>query len=147
MRPNILWRNNSHHKPTFSYPYIGTSLVGGIQAGFSIDKTSTWSFTFTSFSINHLSQSSHAPIISPRNKQSNKKSWISSNKNKIPFHHYYADLPRLLFLILALSNLVSFSSDLLGDLNNYTPANLKYFPTQQARMIFLICIFNSMVCP
>lgn len=41
MRPNVLWRNNSHHKPSFSYPYIGTSLVGGIQGGFSIDKTST----------------------------------------------------------------------------------------------------------
>ena len=56
---------------------------------------------------------------------SNNPLGISSDSDKIPFHPYYTikDILGALFIILILLILVLFSPDLLGDPDNYTPAN------------------------
>src|SRR3712207_7349031 len=56
---------------------------------------------------------------------SNNPSGIPSDIDKIPFHPYYTikDILGFLLLILLLLTLVLFSPDLLGDPDNYTPAN------------------------
>ncbi|VFV40690.1 cytochrome b [Lynx pardinus] len=56
---------------------------------------------------------------------SNNPSGITSDSDKIPFHPYYTikDILGLLVLILTLILLVLFSPDLLGDPDNYIPAN------------------------
>ena len=56
---------------------------------------------------------------------SNNPTGISSDIDKIPFHPYYTikDILGALFIILILLILVLFSPDLLGDPDNYTPAN------------------------
>ncbi|TEA30350.1 hypothetical protein DBR06_SOUSAS17110005 [Sousa chinensis] len=56
---------------------------------------------------------------------SNNPTGIPSNTDKIQFHPYYTvkDILDALLLILALLVLALFSPDLLGNPDNYTPAN------------------------
>ena len=56
---------------------------------------------------------------------SNNPSGITSDSDKSPFHPYYTikDILGALLLLLILISLVLFSPDLLGDPDNYTPAN------------------------
>nr|YP_009114756.1 cytochrome b [Indri indri]AII98234.1 cytochrome b [Indri indri]AII98273.1 cytochrome b [Indri indri]AII98468.1 cytochrome b [Indri indri]AII98493.1 cytochrome b [Indri indri]AII98583.1 cytochrome b [Indri indri] len=107
-------------------PYVGTDLVEWIWGGFSVDKaTLTRFFAFhfilpfiiTAFVMIHL--------LFLHETGSNNPLGIPSNSDKIPFHPYYTikDLVGLILLILPLMTLVFFSPDLLGDPDNYTPAN------------------------
>nr|ABN15085.1 cytochrome b [Fukomys sp. PAVD-2007] len=107
-------------------PYIGTSLVEWIWGGFSVDKaTLTRFFAFhfilpfiiTALTVVHL--------LFLHETGSNNPSGIDSNSDKIPFHPYYSikDFMGFLFVLVILLALVLFSPDLLGDPNNYTPAN------------------------
>ena len=56
---------------------------------------------------------------------SNNPTGIPSDTDKIPFHPYYTikDILGAILLILILMLLVLFTPDLLGDPDNYTPAN------------------------
>ena len=56
---------------------------------------------------------------------SNNPTGIPSDADKIPFHPYYTikDILGILLLVLFLMLLVLFAPDLLGDPDNYTPAN------------------------
>ena len=56
---------------------------------------------------------------------SNNPTGIPSNTDKIPFHPYYTikDILGTLLLILASLILALFSPNLLGDTDNYIPAN------------------------
>nr|ABN15064.1 cytochrome b [Fukomys sp. PAVD-2007] len=107
-------------------PYIGTSLVEWIWGGFSVDKaTLTRFFAFhfilpfiiTALTVVHL--------LFLHETGSNNPSGIDSDSDKIPFHPYYSikDFMGLLFVFVILLALVLFSPDLLGDPDNYTPAN------------------------
>nr|AEP21961.1 cytochrome b [Pecari tajacu] len=107
-------------------PYIGTDLVEWIWGGFSVDKaTLTRFFTFhfilpfiiTALVIVHL--------LFLHETGSNNPTGIPSNMDKIPFHPYYTikDILGATLMILTLLLLVLFSPDLLGDPDNYTPAN------------------------
>nr|ABN15070.1 cytochrome b [Fukomys sp. PAVD-2007] len=107
-------------------PYIGTSLVEWIWGGFSVDKaTLTRFFAFhfilpfiiTALTVVHL--------LFLHETGSNNPSGIDSNSDKIPFHPYYSikDFMGFLFVFVILLTLVLFSPDLLGDPDNYTPAN------------------------
>nr|P41289.1 RecName: Full=Cytochrome b; AltName: Full=Complex III subunit 3; AltName: Full=Complex III subunit III; AltName: Full=Cytochrome b-c1 complex subunit 3; AltName: Full=Ubiquinol-cytochrome-c reductase complex cytochrome b subunit [Megaptera novaeangliae]CAA53260.1 cytochrome b [Megaptera novaeangliae] len=107
-------------------PYIGTTLVEWIWGGFSVDKaTLTRFFAFhfilpfiiTALAIVHL--------IFLHETGSNNPTGIPSNMDKIPFHPYYTikDTLGALLLILTLLMLTLFAPDLLGDPDNYTPAN------------------------
>nr|ABN15050.1 cytochrome b [Fukomys sp. PAVD-2007]ABN15051.1 cytochrome b [Fukomys sp. PAVD-2007]ALF06691.1 cytochrome b [Fukomys damarensis] len=107
-------------------PYIGTSLVEWIWGGFSVDKaTLTRFFAFhfilpfiiTALTVVHL--------LFLHETGSNNPSGIDSDSDKIPFHPYYTikDFMGFLFVFIILLALVLFSPDLLGDPDNYTPAN------------------------
>nr|ADH16730.1 cytochrome b [Neophocaena phocaenoides]ADW95760.1 cytochrome b [Neophocaena phocaenoides]ADW95761.1 cytochrome b [Neophocaena phocaenoides]ADW95762.1 cytochrome b [Neophocaena phocaenoides]ADW95763.1 cytochrome b [Neophocaena phocaenoides] len=107
-------------------PYIGSTLVEWIWGGFSVDKaTLTRFFAFhfilpfiiTALMIVHL--------LFLHETGSNNPTGIPSNMDMIPFHPYYTikDILGILLLILILLTLTLFSPDLLGDPDNYVPAN------------------------
>nr|YP_007626796.1 cytochrome b [Spalax carmeli]AEP83247.1 cytochrome b [Spalax carmeli] len=107
-------------------PYVGTTLVEWIWGGFSVDKaTLTRFFAFhfilpfiiTALVVVHL--------LFLHETGSSNPSGLDSNADKIPFHPYFTikDTLGALMLTIILMTLVLFSPDLLGDPDNYTPAN------------------------
>nr|ALJ53311.1 cytochrome b [Xanthonycticebus pygmaeus] len=107
-------------------PYIGMNLVEWIWGGFSVDKaTLTRFFAFHFILPFIITALVMIHLIFLHETGSNNPSGISSDSDKIPFHPYYSfkDLLGAIFLLTTLSALVLFSPDLLGDPDNYTPAN------------------------
>nr|ABV57076.1 cytochrome b [Mellivora capensis] len=107
-------------------PYIGTNLVEWIWGGFSVDKaTLTWFFAFHFILPFIISALAAVHLLFLHETGSNNPSGTPSNSDHIPFHPYYSiqDILGALFLILVLMVLVLFSPDLLGDPDNYIPAN------------------------
>nr|ACR39835.1 cytochrome b [Bubalus bubalis]ARF03562.1 cytochrome b [Bubalus bubalis] len=107
-------------------PYIGTSLVEWIWGGFSVDKaTLTRFFAFHFILPFIITALAMVHLLFLHETGSNNPTGISSDTDKIPFHPYYTikDILGALLLILALMLLVLFAPDLLGDPDNYTPAN------------------------
>nr|AAK26692.1 cytochrome b [Sylvicapra grimmia] len=107
-------------------PYIGTNLVEWIWGGFSVDKaTLTRFFAFHFIFPFIIAALAMVHLLFLHETGSNNPTGISSDADKIPFHPYYTikDILGALLLILALMTLVLFSPDLLGDPDNYPPAN------------------------
>nr|BAJ05976.1 cytochrome b [Lepus brachyurus] len=107
-------------------PYIGATLVEWIWGGFSVDKaTLTRFFAFHFILPFIIAALVMIHLLFLPETGSNNPSGIPSDSDKIPFHPYYTikDLLGFLSLILLLLLLVLFSPDLLGDPDNYTPAN------------------------
>nr|ALJ53352.1 cytochrome b [Galagoides demidoff] len=107
-------------------PYMGSTLVEWIWGGFSVDKaTLTRSFAFHFILPFIIMAMAMIHLLFLHETGSNNPSGISSDSDKIPFHPYYTikDLLGLIILLLTLFSLVMFSPDLLGDPDNYTPAN------------------------
>nr|ALJ53327.1 cytochrome b [Xanthonycticebus pygmaeus] len=107
-------------------PYIGMNLVEWIWGGFSVDKaTLTRFFAFHFILPFIITALAMIHLIFLHETGSNNPSGVSSDSDKIPFHPYYSfkDLLGAIFLLTTLSVLVLFSPDLLGDPDNYTPAN------------------------
>nr|QOE76377.1 cytochrome b [Stenocephalemys albocaudata] len=107
-------------------PYVGTTLVEWIWGGFSVDKaTLTRFFAFhfilpfiiTALVIVHL--------LFLHETGSNNPTGLNSDSDKIPFHPYYTikDILGVILMFTLLVILVLFFPDLLGDPDNYTPAN------------------------
>nr|AAV85614.1 cytochrome b [Aratinga weddellii] len=107
-------------------PYIGHTLVEWAWGGFSVDNpTLTRFFTLhfllpfmiTSLVLIHL--------IFLHESGSNNPLGISSNCDKIPFHPYFSlkDLLGFMIMLFLLTTLALFSPNLLGDPENFTPAN------------------------
>nr|AAT09457.1 cytochrome b [Lepus oiostolus] len=107
-------------------PYIGTTLVEWIWGGFSVDKaTLTRFFAFHFILPFIIAALVMIHLLFLHETGSNTPSGIPSDSDKIPFHPYYTikDALGFLMLVLLLMLLVLFSPDLLGDPDNYTPAN------------------------
>nr|CAB65746.1 cytochrome b [Lepus sinensis] len=107
-------------------PYIGTTLVEWISGGFSVDKaTLTRFFAFHFILPFIIAALVMVHLLFLHKTGSNNPSGIPWDSDKIPFHPYYTikDTLGFLILILLLLLLVLFSPDLLGDPDNYTPAN------------------------
>nr|ABM47031.1 cytochrome b [Avahi occidentalis]ABM47032.1 cytochrome b [Avahi occidentalis] len=107
-------------------PYIGSNLVEWIWGGFSVDKaTLTRFFAFHFILPFIITALVMIHLLFLHETGSNNPLGISSNPDKIPFHPYYMtkDLLGAILLILPLMILVLFFPDLLGDPDNYTPAN------------------------
>nr|YP_005255227.1 cytochrome b [Corynorhinus rafinesquii]AEL16743.1 cytochrome b [Corynorhinus rafinesquii] len=107
-------------------PYIGTDLVEWIWGGFSVDKaTLTRFFAFHFLLPFIISAMVMVHLLFLHETGSNNPMGIPSNMDMIPFHPYYTikDLLGLLAMITVLLTLVLFSPDMLGDPDNYTPAN------------------------
>nr|UEK25180.1 cytochrome b [Spilogale pygmaea] len=107
-------------------PYIGTNMVEWIWGGFSVDKaTLTRFFAFHFILPFIISALAMVHLLFLHETGSNNPSGMVSNSDKIPFHPYHTikDILGALLLILTLTILVLFSPDMLGDPDNYTPAN------------------------
>nr|AGN31160.1 cytochrome b [Thrichomys inermis] len=107
-------------------PYIGPTLVEWIWGGFSVDKATLTRFFAFHFILPFIITALVAiHLLFLHETGSNNPSGLNSNSDKIPFHPYYTikDILGLLLMFLALLSLTLFSPDLLGDPDNYTPAN------------------------
>nr|ADB82669.1 cytochrome b [Uta stansburiana]ADB82711.1 cytochrome b [Uta stansburiana]ADB82712.1 cytochrome b [Uta stansburiana]ADB82713.1 cytochrome b [Uta stansburiana] len=107
-------------------PYIGTTLVEWIWGGFSVDNaTLTRFFTFHFLLPFIIIGVSMIHLLFLHETGSNNPTGLASNTDKIPFHPYfsYKDLLGALLLILLLLLLALFSPNLLGDPENFSPAN------------------------
>nr|AGN31150.1 cytochrome b [Thrichomys laurenteus] len=107
-------------------PYIGPTLVEWIWGGFSVDKATLTRFFAFHFILPFIITALVAiHLFFLHETGSNNPSGLNSNSDKIPFHPYYTikDILGLLLMLLTLLSLTLFSPDLLGDPDNYTPAN------------------------
>nr|APC60750.1 cytochrome b [Geocapromys brownii] len=107
-------------------PYIGPTLVEWIWGGFSVDKaTLTRFFAFHFILPFIIAAMVMIHLLFLHETGSNNPSGLNSDSDKIPFHPYYTikDILGLMMMILTLCMLILFSPDLLGDPDNYTPAN------------------------
>nr|YP_010614662.1 cytochrome b [Dysalotus oligoscolus]WAS35237.1 cytochrome b [Dysalotus oligoscolus] len=107
-------------------PYVGTMLVEWIWGGFSVDNATLtrffafhflFPFVILAMTILHL--------LFLHETGSNNPIGLNSNTDKVSFHPYfsYKDLLGFAVLLVALASLALFSPNLLGDPDNFTPAN------------------------
>nr|AER36139.1 cytochrome b [Thunnus orientalis] len=107
-------------------PYVGTTLVEWIWGGFSVDNA-----TLTRFFALHflfplvIAAMTILHLLFLHETGSNNPIGLNSNADKISFHPYfsYKDLLGFVILLVALASLALFSPNLLGDPDNFTPAN------------------------
>nr|AHD26518.1 cytochrome b [Zapus princeps oregonus] len=107
-------------------PYIGSTLVEWIWGGFSVDKaTLTRFFAFHFILPFIIAAMAIVHLLFLHETGSNNPLGLVSDTDKIPFHPYYTikDALGVMLMLLFLLSLVLFSPDLLGDPDNYTPAN------------------------
>nr|ABI37078.1 cytochrome b [Alticola semicanus]AHM94883.1 cytochrome b [Alticola semicanus]AHM94884.1 cytochrome b [Alticola semicanus]AHM94885.1 cytochrome b [Alticola semicanus]AHM94980.1 cytochrome b [Alticola semicanus] len=107
-------------------PYIGTTLVEWIWGGFSVDKaTLTRFFAFHFILPFIIAALVIVHLLFLHETGSNNPTGLNSDADKIPFHPYYTikDFLGALLLLMALMILALFFPDVLGDPDNYTPAN------------------------
>nr|AGE35487.1 cytochrome b [Heliobolus lugubris] len=107
-------------------PYMGSTLVEWIWGGFAVDNaTLTRFFTFHFLFPFIILGMSMVHLIFLHETGSNNPTGLNSNSDKIPFHPYYSfkDLLGALLMLFILLYLSLFSPNLLGDPENFTPAN------------------------
>nr|ABS81372.1 cytochrome b [Pionus cyanescens]ABS81373.1 cytochrome b [Pionus cyanescens]ABS81374.1 cytochrome b [Pionus chalcopterus] len=107
-------------------PYIGQTLVEWAWGGFSVDNPTLTRFFTLHFLLPFMITSLvliHLTFL--HESGSNNPLGIPSNCDKIPFHPYFSlkDLLGFMIMLLLLSTLALFSPNLLGDPENFTPAN------------------------
>nr|CDL89879.1 Cytochrome b [Chrysichthys sianenna]CDL89887.1 Cytochrome b [Chrysichthys sianenna] len=107
-------------------PYVGDALVQWIWGGFSVDNATLTRFFAFHFLLPFLVVAAtllHALFLHETG--SNNPIGLNSDADKIPFHPYfsYKDLLGFAALAVALLSLALFSPNLLGDPENFTPAN------------------------
>nr|YP_010568094.1 cytochrome b [Kalophrynus palmatissimus]UZC57488.1 cytochrome b [Kalophrynus palmatissimus] len=107
-------------------PYIGNELVQWIWGGFSVDNaTLTRFFTFHFILPFLIAGASMIHLLFLHQTGSSNPTGLNSNPDKVPFHAFYSYKDALGFIILltALTALSTFAPNLLGDPDNFTPAN------------------------
>nr|AAY22036.1 cytochrome b [Regulus ignicapilla]AAY22038.1 cytochrome b [Regulus ignicapilla]AAY22040.1 cytochrome b [Regulus ignicapilla] len=107
-------------------PYIGQTLVEWAWGGFSVDNPTLTRFFALHFLLPFLIAGLtlvHLTFLHETG--SNNPLGIPSDCDKIPFHPYYStkDFLGFLLLFVPLAALALFSPNLLGDPENFTPAN------------------------
>nr|QDA95913.1 cytochrome b [Caluromys derbianus]QDA95914.1 cytochrome b [Caluromys derbianus]QDA95915.1 cytochrome b [Caluromys derbianus] len=107
-------------------PYIGTTLVEWIWGGFSVDKATLTRFFAFHFILPFIIMALViVHLLFLHETGSNNPTGMNSDMDKIPFHPYYTikDALGLILMLLILLLLAMFSPDMLGDPDNFTPAN------------------------
>nr|YP_008080744.1 cytochrome b [Osteochilus salsburyi]AFQ31542.1 cytochrome b [Osteochilus salsburyi] len=107
-------------------PYIGDALVQWIWGGFSVDSaTLTRFFAFHFFFPFIIAAATLVHLLFLHETGSNNPMGLNSDADKISFHPYftYKDLLGFIIMLLAFTMLALFSPNLLGDPENFTPAN------------------------
>nr|ADZ28659.1 cytochrome b [Oligura castaneocoronata] len=107
-------------------PYIGQTLVEWLWGGFSVDNPTLTRFFAIHFLLPFLIVGLtlvHLTFLHETG--SNNPLGIPSDCDKIPFHPYYSvkDILGFAFMLIFLAALALFSPNLLGDPENFTPAN------------------------
>ncbi|APY20712.1 Cytochrome b apoenzyme (mitochondrion) [Aquarana catesbeiana] len=107
-------------------PYIGSDLVQWIWGGFSVDNaTLTRFFTFHFILPFIIAAASMIHLLFLHQTGSSNPTGLNSNLDKVSFHPYfsYKDLFGFTIMLGALAALSTFAPNLLGDPDNFTPAN------------------------
>nr|AAC35381.1 cytochrome b [Apaloderma vittatum] len=107
-------------------PYIGQTLVEWAWGGFSVDNPTLTRFFALHFLLPFMIAGLtliHLTFL--HESGSNNPLGIVSNSDKIPFHPYFSlkDILGFALMFLLLATLALFSPNLLGDPENFTPAN------------------------
>nr|YP_009318413.1 cytochrome b [Goura cristata]CEF52465.1 cytochrome b [Goura cristata minor]APA16982.1 cytochrome b [Goura cristata]ATZ68965.1 cytochrome b [Goura cristata]ATZ68978.1 cytochrome b [Goura cristata]ATZ68991.1 cytochrome b [Goura cristata] len=107
-------------------PYIGQTIVEWAWGGFSVDNPTLTRFFTLHFLLPFMIAGLtiiHLTFL--HESGSNNPLGISSNCDKIPFHPYFSlkDILGFMLMLLPLMTLALFSPNLLGDPENFTPAN------------------------
>nr|AIV00077.1 cytochrome b [Dasyurus hallucatus] len=107
-------------------PYIGTTLAEWIWGSFAVDKATLTRFFAFHFILPFIIMAlAVVHLLFLHETGSNNPSGINPDSDKIPFHPYYTikDALGFMLLLLVLLLLALFSPDLLGDPDNFSPAN------------------------
>nr|YP_009348565.1 cytochrome b [Puntius sahyadriensis]BAW87884.1 cytochrome b [Puntius sahyadriensis] len=107
-------------------PYMGDMLVQWIWGGFSVDNATLTRFFAFHFILPFIvAAMTMLHLLFLHETGSNNPMGLNSDADKIPFHPYftYKDLLGFIIMLLALASLALFSPNLLGDPENFTPAN------------------------
>nr|YP_010866005.1 cytochrome b [Panorpa curva]WGT92282.1 cytochrome b [Panorpa curva] len=107
-------------------PYLGTELVQWLWGGFAVDNaTLTRFFTFHFLLPFIVAAMTMIHLLFLHQTGSNNPLGLNSNLDKIPFHPYYTfkDLTGFFILLMLLTILTLLNPYLLGDPDNFTPAN------------------------
>nr|AFJ97128.1 cytochrome b [Galaxiella pusilla]AFJ97129.1 cytochrome b [Galaxiella pusilla]AFJ97130.1 cytochrome b [Galaxiella pusilla]AFJ97131.1 cytochrome b [Galaxiella pusilla] len=107
-------------------PYVGNELVQWIWGGFSVDNaTLTRFFAFHFLFPFVIAGATILHLLFLHETGSNNPAGLNSDADKISFHPYfsYKDLLGFVTLLLSLTALALFSPNLLGDSENFIPAN------------------------
>nr|AFX67394.1 cytochrome b [Melanotaenia trifasciata] len=107
-------------------PYVGNSLVQWIWGGFSVDNATLTRFLAFHFLLPFVIVAmTMVHLIFLHETGSNNPTGLNSDADKISFHPYfsYKDLLGFTILLLGLTSLALFLPNLLGDPDNFTPAN------------------------
>nr|ACR40483.1 cytochrome b [Astyanax hubbsi] len=107
-------------------PYMGNALVQWIWGGFPVDNATLTRFFAFHFLLPFVIIAAtllHALFLHETG--SNNPAGLNSDSDKISFHPYfsYKDLLGFMIMLTALTSLALFSPNLLGDPENFTPAN------------------------
>nr|YP_001650826.1 cytochrome b [Pegasus volitans]BAF74963.1 cytochrome b [Pegasus volitans] len=107
-------------------PYVGDSLVQWIWGGFSVDNaTLTRFFTFHFLFPFIIVGATAIHLLFLHETGSNNPMGLNSDADKVSFHPYfsYKDLLGFAVMMIALTSLALFMPNLLGDPDNFSPAN------------------------
>nr|ABV64559.1 cytochrome b [Gymnothorax isingteena] len=107
-------------------PYVGNTLVQWIWGGFSVDNaTLTRFFAFHFLLPFVVLAATMLHLLFLHETGSNNPAGLNSDSDKIPFHPYfsYKDLLGFIIMLTALTSLALFYPNVLGDPDNFTPAN------------------------
>nr|YP_010132040.1 cytochrome b [Periscepsia handlirschi]QQD89774.1 cytochrome b [Periscepsia handlirschi] len=107
-------------------PYLGIDLVQWMWGGFAVDNaTLTRFFTFHFILPFIILATTMIHILFLHQTGSNNPIGINSNMDKIPFHPYfiYKDIVGFIIMIMFLALLILINPYMLGDPDNFIPAN------------------------
>nr|UPX88666.1 cytochrome b [Leuctra fusca] len=107
-------------------PYLGLDLVQWVWGGFAVDNaTLTRFFTFHFLLPFIVAAATMIHLLFLHQTGSNNPLGVNSNVDKIPFHPYFTfkDIVGFLVLMMILTILTLLDPYLLGDPDNFTPAN------------------------
>nr|QNH73703.1 cytochrome b [Arachnothera everetti] len=107
-------------------PYIGQTLVEWLWGGFSVDNPTLTRFFALHFLLPFvIAGLTLVHLTFLHETGSNNPLGIPSDCDKIPFHPYYTtkDILGFVLMLLLLAALALFSPNLLGDPENFAPAN------------------------
>nr|YP_009755479.1 cytochrome b [Hercostomus brevipilosus]QIP53956.1 cytochrome b [Hercostomus brevipilosus] len=107
-------------------PYLGTMLVQWVWGGFAVDNaTLTRFFTFHFILPFIVAAMTMIHLLFLHQTGSNNPLGINSNSDKIPFHPYFSfkDIVGFIIMIMGLTLLTLINPYLLGDPDNFIPAN------------------------